>query len=185
MSKQNDELLQRVTEHRLKTGQGMSMNPSMEQIEERSRSFQASLKLLDVIFLNLQEALRLARLSQGADMAVVFRSIHSLGVKTVCITDGERGAWVSNQNHIWQAGSVCDRACRVDATGAGDAFAAGFLAGYIEADEELDDDVCQKSLEMAMLNSGSVVEGIGAQETLLTSREIEQDLGKVKIKVIR
>jgi hypothetical protein len=38
---------------------------------------------------------------------------------------------------------------------------------------------------MAILNSGAVVEGIGSQSTLLTSREIEDDWGKVKIKLIK
>lgn len=181
-----DKFLQKITEHRIKIDQGISMNPTMAQIEERSRVFMATLKTMDIIFLNLQEALRLTRLPWRSDIKDVIRSIHSMGVETVCITDGVRGAHVSNKEHIWFAEVVCDEVCRIDATGAGDAFASGFLSGYLNENENMsEDDIHEKCLKMAMLNSGSVVEGIGAQKGLLTFKQIERDLGTVKIKLIR
>lgn len=181
-----DKFLQKVTQHRIKTDQGISMNPTMGQIEERSRVFIATLKMMDIIFLNLQEALRLTRLNMRSEIKDVIRSVHSLGVQTVCITDGVKGAYVSNKEHIWFGGVVCDEVCRIDATGAGDAFASGFLSGYLSENENMsEDDIHEKCLKMAMLNSGSVVEGIGSQAGLLTSKEIERDLGTVKIKLIR
>lgn len=181
-----DEFLQKITEHRIRTGQGISMNPTMSQIEERSRVFIATLKTMDIIFLNLQEALRLTRLNIRSDVKDVIRSVHSLGVQTVCVTDGVKGAYVSNQKHIWVAEVTCDKVCRVDATGAGDAFASGFLAGFLGDNNNMsDDDIHERCLKMAMLNSGSVVEGIGSQRGLLTNKEIERDLGTVKIKLIK
>ncbi|MEX2012484.1 MAG: carbohydrate kinase family protein [Patescibacteria group bacterium] len=181
-----DEFLQKVITHRLNTNQGLSINPSMIQIEERSRVFLSLLRTTDLIFLNLQEALRLTRLPARTQIEDVTRSLHALGVAVVCITDGERGAYASNQNHIWFAEATCDEVCRLDATGAGDGFSSGFIAGYIDGPEsEVNDDICEKSLKMAMLDSGAVVGGIGAQAGLLTRAEIERDLGTVKIKLIR
>jgi len=185
LSPQSDQLLQDITSHRLKTGQGLSMNPSMAQIELRGRLFQSSLKLLDVIFLNHAEASRLARTSDRADILATIRTIHSFGVKVVCVTDGERGAIVSDNQRVLKAEAVCDRQRLVDATGAGDGFASAFLATYISSAEETEEQILERSLESAILNSGSVVGGIGAQETLLNPREIEQDQGKVKIKILR
>ena len=186
LSDDMDKFLQKITDHRIKTNQGISMNPSMAQVEERTRVFIATLKMMDIIFLNLQEALRLTHLPLKIKVDDIIRSIHALGVRTVCITDGVRGAYVSNQEHLWRADVVCDEVCRVDATGAGDAFASGFLAGYLANNDNMsDDDIHEKCLRMAMLNSGSVVEGIGAQSGLLTPDKIEQDLGTVKIKLLK
>lgn len=186
LSDDMDKFLQKITDHRIKTNQGISMNPSMAQVEERTRVFISTLKMMDIIFLNLQEALRLTHLPQKTEVDGIIRSIQALGVRTVCITDGLRGAYVSNREHIWRADVVCDEVCRVDATGAGDAFASGFLAGYLADNDNMsDDDIHEKCLKMAMLNSGSVVEGIGAQSGLLTLEKIEQDLGTVKIKLLK
>ncbi len=156
----------------------------MFQIEERSRQFLATLKTAQVVFLNLKEAQRLARAPQTTSIADIFRTLHSLGPEVICITDGEKGAYASNGEHIWFAEAICDQLCRIDATGAGDSFASGFLAGWIDADGQ-DDDICERSLKMGMLKSGSVVASIGGQSGLLSRPEIERDLGTVKIKLIR
>ena len=181
-----DNFLQKVTTHRLKSNQGISMNPSMAQVEQRSRAFIVTLKMMDIIFLNLQEALRLTQLPSKSEISDIIGAVHSLGVETVCITDGVKGAYVSNKKHIWFANVVCDEVCRVDSTGAGDAFSSGFLSGYLADNERMsDDDIHEKCLKMAMLNSGSAVEGIGAQSGLLSMKEIERDLTTVKIKLLK
>lgn len=184
LPEKNDELLQQIITHRLKTGQLMSMNPSMSQIEERSRLFVSILRTLDLLFVNMQEGSRLSRLPTHSRIEDVVRSLHSLGAKIVCVTDGERGAYVSNGIRIWHAPATLDKARRVDATGAGDAFTSGFISSYLEK-QESEEDTLIRSLKSAMLNSGSVVGSVGAQEGLLTRKEIERDLGTVTIKVIK
>ena len=186
MPDKNDRFLEKVNSARLKSNSGLSMNPSMAQIEERSRVFMATLKTMDLIFLNLLEALRLVRLSSRADIKDVCRAVHALGPETVCITNGEKGAYVSNRSKIWYARVVCDEVCREDATGAGDAFGSGFLAFFLDDNESIsEDDIHQKCLKAAMLNSGSVVAKVGAKGGLLDRAKIEEDLGTVKIEVVK
>jgi len=62
----------------------------------------------------------------------IFDYFIGLGAKLVCLTKGKRGAFVSQkgQKTIFQSAPNVDNI--VDATGAGDAFWSGFLAGYLE-----------------------------------------------------
>ncbi|MBI4948007.1 carbohydrate kinase family protein [Candidatus Berkelbacteria bacterium] len=173
----------KLTQHFIKTGQRYSCNPSMEVIELRSHDFMVFLRSCTIIFLNMEEALRLTRLpihSRGED---VIKAIHRMGVKIACITDGERGAYTGISGEVLFAPALSDKLSRVDATGAGDAFASGFLAAYlsdsIEASSQL-----STSLRWAIANSASVVSQLGAQAGLLTKRELEQKAISVKLKEV-
>ncbi|GAJ95497.1 PfkB family carbohydrate kinase [Rhizobium rhizogenes] len=55
--------------------------------------------------------------------------MHALGVASVCVTQGERGAVFSEGGRVTRQGIV--QAKLVDTMGAGDAFIAGFLAARI------------------------------------------------------
>lgn len=58
------------------------------------------------------------------------RDVHSLGVLTVCVTQGERGAVLSDGSSLRRQGIVPTKL--VDTMGAGDAFIAGFLSATIQ-----------------------------------------------------
>lgn len=71
----------------------------------------------------------------GSDMndpetEAFIRDIHALGASSVCITQGERGAVMSDGHTLFRQGIV--QANLVDTMGAGDAFIAGFLAATIQ-----------------------------------------------------
>ncbi len=59
----------------------------------------------------------------------VLTYFHKFGIKVVVIKRGEQGALVSWSGGIDSVPAV--KTAVVDTVGAGDAFAAGFLAGYI------------------------------------------------------
>lgn len=77
----------------------------------------------------------------------------------VIVTDGRRGAWMFDGKEIYHTDTV-DKLVH-DATGAGDAFASGFLAGVIH------ECTAQQCMQWGSANSDAVIDYYGAQEGLL------------------
>jgi ribokinase len=93
---------------------------------------------------------------KGGDLAGRARQLAAAGPSTVAIKRGERGSLLYNRagNTGWEVPAVA--ANTVDTTGAGDAYAGGFLAGLIESGD---------SLEAALrgtVSASFAVEGLGA-----------------------
>jgi sugar/nucleoside kinase (ribokinase family) len=181
----DNEVFQEILNFRMNAEASLSINPSMKTIEERDRSFLALLKTTKIIFLNRDEAVKLARLPTQATVAEVVKAIHMLGPELVCITLGERGAYASDGTSLLAARALLDKASRVDATGAGDAFASGFLAGYIYPSRTKQvapgKETLEIALKFAMLNSAAVVGEMGAQSGLQTREQVEKDLPAVAL----
>ena len=88
----------------------------------------------------------------------------------VVVTDGRRRAWVYGGNSVYHTNTI-DKPVH-DATGAGDAFASGFLAAVLH-DLSLD-----KCVQWGSVNGDSVVDYYGAQRGLQTC-DIIQDRMKL------
>lgn len=96
------------------------------------------------------------------------------GPKITAVTDGRNGAKVfeAGQEILWQPAPEVEV---VETTGAGDAFASGFLAGYFYTGD------WQKALSWGLANSGGVIAKIGAIEGLLTKEDIDS-LEKLQVR---
>ena len=82
--------------------------------------------------------------------------------QTVIITDGEMGSIATDHEEVWRLG-VYEQVRMRDATGAGDAFGAGFLAKYADGAKFVD------ALQFGAANAASVVQKYGAKAGILTS----------------
>jgi len=80
------------------------------------------------------------------------------------LTDGKRGAWGCIGGDVSHIEALLENA--VDSTGAGDAFASGFLASYIK------DNDLEECLRWGIANGGSVVNFYGGVEGLLSEPQI-------------
>jgi len=94
-------------------------------------------KLLDfdVIFPNLEEGLLLSGLTTSASYAEVAGSLTDIA-PLVVLTLGKEGCTVARERQTWQVPGA-QVGGTTDATGAGDAFAAGFVTEYLRSKDPL------------------------------------------------
>ncbi|MEK7076631.1 MAG: PfkB family carbohydrate kinase, partial [Patescibacteria group bacterium] len=81
------------------------------------------------------------------------------------MTDGANGSLVSDGRYIYRAG-IFEEKVLADRTGAGDAFAAGFVAGMIQKND------VHYAMRQAAANATSVVEHVGAQAGILKKGDL-------------
>lgn len=122
-------------------------------------------KLTEAFFCNVAEAKRILQTAE-TEIKKLLAMIYDLGPKIVVITDGPAGAYMLTNGEYWHMPIYPDPKPPVERTGAGDAFAATFVAMLALGKEPLE------ALKLAPINSMNVVQYIGAQEGLLSKGEI-------------
>ena len=95
------------------------------------------------------------------------------------ITDARNGLWVSDGKYLYKTGIYKEKAI-IDRTGAGDAFASGFVAGVIRQLTTNNQQLLtlttkniKYAIKLGSANATSKVEGIGAKYGLLTKKQFE------------
>ena len=181
-TKFNDQLLV-LPEWKKETNGFIAWNPGKTQFSKGLNYFEKFLPCVDMLILNVEEAeyftgLKSSRVRrEDADflvsgMEVSDYMIHEsdflsdvrplvdvflkAGIKTVFITDGNRGTQgFTAQDHLWAPPKSC---VRVDTLGAGDGFSVGAVSAALK----------DKDLKTQMLwgttNATSVIEHLGAQK---------------------
>lgn len=143
--------------------QKLAFNPGSMQIKAGLPSFEYLLPFTSILFLNRDEAELL--LGRKADTPELMSLFQKKGVKTVVITDGENGSMcLTESGEVLKQDMV--KCTVVERTGAGDAFATGFLAAIISGKDE------KEALFWGAKNASSVIEQIGSQKGLLTREKI-------------
>lgn len=154
-----------------KEGLKLSFNPGAVQIESGEKIVFDMIAKTELLIVNRLEANQLLK-KENAEMKDLLRGLQELGAKMVIITDGKKGAYASFDGASWFAEMFPGE--RVEATGAGDAFATGCLGALIFG-YDLD-----KALAWGSVNAASVVGFIGPTAGLLSEDEIEERLKKSK-----
>ncbi len=113
---------------------------------------------VDVLLVNKREA---AQIVPGVVLSELLARLANY-CQTVIITDGAMGSIATNHEEVWRLG-VYEQVRMRDATGAGDAFGAGFLAKYADGAKFVD------ALQFGAANAASVVQKYGAKSGILTS----------------
>lgn len=120
------------------------------------------LNLCDILHINAHE---LADIFGGNAPDFDFKRTnfsHKLQVPLLLVTYDVRGSYAYTSNRIYHQPIFKTKEIQ-DTTGAGDAFAAGFLGEYLKTDS------IKKGLTFASKNAASVIQQLGAQNGLLTS----------------
>ena len=124
----------------------------------------------EIFFCNKEEAQRILE-QPTADFRELHAGIRALGPEYVVITDGPNGLTASHDNAtIWKLPMYPDPKPPVDRTGAGDACSSTIVTAMQLGIP------FEQALLWGPINSMSVVQHIGAQEGLLSRKQIEEYL---------
>ena len=151
----------------------IAFNPSIYQIKEKENITKKIIKNVDVLIYNKEEAQALCHTN---DINKQLKLSHNLGAKIVIITDGANGCHASDTiNYYFLKASKLKV---IESTGAGDAFASGFISSLSKNKS------IETSLKFGIVNAESVIQHIGAKPGLLKYKEAIKRINKNKYKVI-
>jgi ribokinase len=153
-------------------GISLAFNPSLYLAEKGMTYLAPILARTELLVLNKEEAFCL---SKKTDISEALRKLHSAGAKIIVITDGKNPLFVFDG--ILQYSCIPPVVKVVDATGAGDAFAATFMAGLLLKKP------IEECIRLSLANVSSVLQHHGAKNILLKRKELFSSAQKVKIKV--
>ncbi len=142
----------------------LALNPGSFQLKDGLSHIRTILPRTSLLFVNKEEAETITGKRKRTTKLLTL--LQAMGPETVVITDSVRGSFVRHQHHSF---SMTPYPVPVVAkTGAGDAYASGFLSAFIK----------QKTIPVAMqwgtANAAGVISAYGAQRGLLTSRSIQK-----------
>lgn len=152
-------------------GVKIAWNPGHRQIITGIKTLGKYFKKTTCLIVNKDEAIELVMSNKRAggdlnNLKNLLAILARLGPKIVVITDGRHGADALADGKIHHQPIIKEKR-RLDTTGVGDAFGSSFVAGL-----ELYHNDIKKALLLASRNSAAEVSRQGAQNGLLTRREI-------------
>jgi ribokinase len=148
-----EELVNFAKERKVK----VAANPSIAQLS--LPNFASIAQKLDILFLNQEEASFLTKIPVEQEKEI-FSAIDAMCPGVAVMTKGGNGVTVSDGKNIYSALPSENRKI-VDTTGAGDAFASGFVSEFMKSAN------IEKSIQLGMANSVGCISKIGAQHGLL------------------
>jgi len=154
-----------------KQGVKLVFNPGAHELREGIEHLKSILAVLEVLIINKEEAWRLLG-GKDEDIKLLLIKLKNFGPKIVVITDGKNGA-VSFDDQNFYHQSIYNLPV-VEKTGAGDAFATGFIAALFY---NLD---IKEALQWGNANSANVIQHIGAQVGLLDKIKMKNFLARYR-----
>ena len=113
------------------------------------------LSCVNLLFINEEEALLLTRTKTIQDAAI---KLFSMGPETLVIKQGSFGSTYISKDSFISMGT-CSNLSVLDPTGAGDAFAGGFLGSIIKDGWNI-----ETALECGTASAGLAISHLGAQD---------------------
>lgn len=161
----------------------LAFNPREKMLREDVKKIIETIKKCAVVFVNKDEALEIVSAAHDKsskenlnDSMYLVRQLKEICPGTVVLTDGKNGAWTMESKDIYFAPAL--ELKPVETTGAGDAFASGFLAACVK---ELP---LETALRWGAANSSHSIKFFGAISGLLREKEIEKIMGEINARKI-
>jgi sugar/nucleoside kinase (ribokinase family) len=148
---------------RAKSAVYLGFNPGSIQVAEKKKVLYDLIRQAYVLFVNKEEAQQLTH-STSLEPHHLAHAVWELGPRQVVITDGPNGAWGFDGAEL----NFCPLfpGPLIEATGAGDAFATGFIGALMHGNMH------DEALRWGSVNATSVVHEIGPTKGLLSISQI-------------
>jgi sugar/nucleoside kinase (ribokinase family) len=146
-----------VVEEASKHAKLLSFNPGSILCSFGLKKLNKIIKRTDILFLNKKEVTLLTNMKIGDGTKLLLE----LGVPIVVVTMGKDGAMVYTSKEVIKTPAKPAKA--LDTTGAGDVFAAGFLASFLK-DQNL-----KECLRFANQLSAQCVENLGGTQIIISN----------------
>jgi sugar/nucleoside kinase (ribokinase family) len=169
-------LVKKIFSFAKKSNAKIAWNPGNLELQFGQKKLKRYLNTTDLLILNIKEAISLIQ-KKSQNINEIMECLQSMSPNTnICVTAGKKGAWLWTKNKRYYAQPSAIKV--INATGAGDAFGSGLVAGLLiyNGDE-------QKSLRLAMLNAQNAIKKMGAKQGLLNSIPPDKQLNSIKIKI--
>lgn len=172
-----DKNLKAIFSFAQRTKARVAWNPGHQQLQKGYAALKPYLAKTSILTLNKDEAIELvlSGVTVGSRNPThlnkpmyLLNILHEWGPSIVVITEGKKGAWIYDGNEMHH--QKIKKSKVVDTTGVGDAFGATFVAGYQYTGDP------KKAAQWSMINTASVVQKVGAQNGLLTKKDITKKL---------
>ncbi len=183
LSGDSNKLLDKIAHFAKKNNIKLAINAGTTAIKKGAKYFDEIVNSCDILILNKEEASMLTKIEVRPDTKTefyskekihpdvkkIFKELRGKNHSIILITDGKNGAIAYDGEKFYKAPEF---PAHVRSTlGAGDAFASTFVATI----DKFGGDI-KKSISYASVNSAACVEVFGAQEGLITFKEIEERL---------
>ncbi|HPS28315.1 MAG TPA: carbohydrate kinase family protein [Candidatus Paceibacterota bacterium] len=136
------------------------------------------LNKIDILMLNREEGAYLTG-EKYLNWQKIFKTLDQLVTGIVVMTDGEKGAMVSNGQTVWEAAAINPETL-IEKTGAGDAFLSGFVFGLYNPKNLSAFDKSTAGIENALrlgtVNAYNVVRFVGASTGLFPFKNLPQEI---------
>jgi len=144
----------------------IAFNPSEYEVKQGARYLKKILTKTDVLILNRDEA---GILTKKQDIKKILFGLIRLGPEIVCVTDGTNMIYAYDGVEIFTLKP--HKIKLAETTGAGDAFASGFIAGLVKGKD------IPFAMKLGLANSESVIQHYGAKNRLLKWDEVLKKIG--------
>lgn len=156
----------------------VALSPGSAQMQDMNDVFMDAVHTSKMLFCNLEEAKKICEKLSGIkvnDPKELLLKLTEFGFDLLSVTDGENGAYcLTNSDHsIYRIPTM--RPQGNEKTGAGDAYAAAFIASYLK---KMTIEDCMKR---GVLNALGVMSNIGAHTGQLRETELEQKANEIQL----
>jgi len=148
----------------------LAINPGWQELEWLKKN-PRWIDKFEIFICNQEEAAYFTDIPYTKEKQI-FKKLDELVKGIVVMTKGKNGSIVSNGKYLWRAGVFHKKA--VDATGAGDAFTAGFVSVFVR-NKKINDKTIKEAIRVGNANATSVVEHIGAKQGILYKKELKKE----------